>query len=245
MTDPRLQKRYFVTGLQPPLTYNVVMSLPANEQSDESVASMPRMTGSRRVCARFCQVALVAVALLGIGALAAACGGGPSAPGVASVGKTATTTGPAAAPSGSSASVEDDVLAYDNCMHTHGEPDMPDLIISGGGLHLSATSGSGFDPGTPQFTAANDTCQRLLPKKGSIPSGGTTTPADQADYLKAAACMRSHGVLNFPDPVFQNNNVEFNTQTPIDAGSPQYKRALATCEKLIPAGLPYSSPEDS
>jgi hypothetical protein len=79
-----------------------------------------------------------------------------------------------------------------------------------------------------------------LPDNG-VPSG-TITPADQADYLKAATCMRSHGVPNFPDPVFENGSVTFTVRTPIDTSSSQYESALATCQKLIPAGLPYSSP---
>ena len=57
--------------------------------------------------------------------------------------------------------------------------------------------------------------------------------------------MRSHGVPNFPDPSFEDNSVEFNETTPIDTNSPQYKSALATCQKLIPAGLPYSSTSGS
>ena len=55
---------------------------------------------------RLRRAGLVAVALLGIGVLAAACGGGTPGQAVVSVGKTATTTGPSAGPSGSSASVE-------------------------------------------------------------------------------------------------------------------------------------------
>jgi hypothetical protein len=67
------------------------------------------------------------------------------------------------------------------------------------------------------------------------------THADQADYLKAATCMRSHGVSDFPDPTFQNNNVTFNIPPNIDLKSPQAKRAQAICVKLIPPGLPYSN----
>ena len=52
--------------------------------------------------------------------------------------------------------------------------------------------------------------------------------------------MRSHGFPKFPDPVFEDNNVTFNSTTPINTNTPQYQRALATCDKLIPAGLPYS-----
>jgi len=126
-------------------------------------------------------------------------------------------------------------------MRTHGEPNVPEPTIDGNGVHISANPGSGVDPNSPQFTAANNACKHLIRTKGGVSGGNTITPTDQADYLKAAACMRSHGVPNFPDPTFQNNRVEFNTTTPIDTNSSQYKSALATCQKLIPAGLPYSS----
>jgi hypothetical protein len=69
----------------------------------------------------------------------------------------------------------------------------------------------------------------------------TITPADQADYVKAARCMRSHGVPDFPDPTFENNSVKFNIPSSIDPNSPQAKNAAAICVKLIPAGLPYSN----
>jgi hypothetical protein len=67
------------------------------------------------------------------------------------------------------------------------------------------------------------------------------TPADQADYLKAAECMRSHGVPDFPDPTFGNNSVTFNAPPSIDPNSSQARSAVAICAKLIPPGLPYSN----
>ena len=97
-----------------------------------------------------------------------------------------------------------------------------------------------IDPNSPHFTAAYNACRHLLPNNG-VPRNAIT-PADQADYLKAAACMRSHGFPNFPDPVFENGSVAFKIRTPIDTSSSLYKSALATCQKLVPAGLPYSSP---
>jgi hypothetical protein len=75
---------------------------------------------------------------------------------------------------------------------------------------------------------------------GQTPSQ-TITPADQADYLNAANCMRSHGVPDFPDPTFQNNTVTFNIPPNIDPNSSQAKSAEAICAKLIPPGLPYSN----
>jgi hypothetical protein len=247
MTDRRLQNSYLVTGMQLLQAYNDVMRLPVNQTSDDPAIPPPRGAGPPRGLTRVIPInrvrrtGLVAVALFGIGLGAAACSDGPSSPGVASVGKTTTTNGSSTAHIGSNASLENAVLAYVACMRTHGEPNMPDLTVNGSGVHISASAGSGFDPNTPQYTVANNRCQHLLPQKGRAPSGSTITPADQAYYLKAVACMRSHGFPGFPDPVFQNNGVTFNAPTSsIDTNSPQYKSALATCEKLIPSGLPYS-----
>ena len=96
---------------------------------------------------------------------------------------------------------------------------------------------------TPPITApssATDVPPGTLPQNGGQPLGKTITPADQADYVNAAACMRSHGVPDFPDPTFQNNTVTFNIPPSIDKNSPQAGSAVAICGKLIPAGLPYS-----
>jgi hypothetical protein len=243
MTDRWLQRSYLVTGLQPLLTYNDVMRLAANEQRENPLMVTPRAADLPRAHARSCRVVLLAAALVGLGVLATACGGAPT-PGVASLGNTST-TGPSTAQSGSSASVENALLAYTHCMRTHGVPNMPEPTIDASGMHLSATIGSGFDPNTPQFAAANKQCMHLVPRRGGVPPASTITPADQADYLKATACMRSHGIPNFPDPVFSNNTVTFSTSTSIDTNSAQYKNAFATCQKLIPAGLPYSSASGS
>jgi hypothetical protein len=103
---------------------------------------------------------------------------------------------------------------------------------------------------TPPITApasSTDVPPGTLPP-GTQPSatGGqapspTITPADRTDYLEAAACMRSHGVPDFPDPTFQNNTVTFDVPPNIDRNSSQAKTAEASCVKLIPAGLPYNT----
>lgn len=66
------------------------------------------------------------------------------------------------------------------------------------------------------------------------------TAADQADYLKAAVCMRNHGISGFPDPVFSNGNVNFPIPQGMNTSSTPFRRAREVCEVLIPAGLPYS-----
>ena len=57
--------------------------------------------------------------------------------------------------------------------------------------------------------------------------------------------MRSHGFPDFPDPTFQNDNVQTNIPSSIDQDSSPFKSAAETCTKLIPAGLPYSKPSGS
>jgi hypothetical protein len=127
-----------------------------------------------------------------------------------------------------------------NCMRSHGVPNMPEPVVDGHHVHITLTPGLG--PNSPRFIAAYKACQHLLPNDG-VPSAGPITPADQADYLRAVTCMRSHGFPNFPDPVFQGHTVTFGPTTPpIDTSSSKYKSALAICERLIPAGLPYGSP---
>jgi hypothetical protein len=89
-------------------------------------------------------------------------------------------------------------------------------------------------PGTlPPGTLPQNTRTKGMPAR-------SITPADRPDYLKAAACMRSHGFPDFPDPTFANNTVTFHIPPNIDPNSPQAKRAQAVCVKLIPPGLPYS-----
>jgi hypothetical protein len=92
------------------------------------------------------------------------------------------------------------------------------------------SSSTDVPPGTlPQNTRTQDMHTRPI------------TPADRLDYLKGAACIRSHGFPDFPDPTFGNNTVTFNIPPNIDPNSSQATRAEAICAKLIPPGLPYSN----
>jgi hypothetical protein len=51
-------------------------------------------------------------------------------------------------------------------MRSHGVPNFPDPQFSGGGVRIG---GTGLDPNSPQFTAAQKACQSKLPGK---PGGG-------------------------------------------------------------------------
>jgi len=90
-------------------------------------------------------------------------------------------------------------------------------------------------PGTlPPGTQPQNTRPHAMPSP-------RITAADRPAYLRAAACIRSHGFPNFPNPTFGKNTVTFNLPPNINPNSSQAKRAEAICVKLIPAGLPYSN----
>jgi hypothetical protein len=62
------------------------------------------------------------------------------------------------------------------------------------------------------------------------------------DPVAYSACMRSHGVGNFPDPdsngrIKITSGVSKNGQkTGVDVNSPQFKAAQKACDKLLPNG---------
>lgn len=170
-------------------------------------------------CRPFILASVVAVAAFAV--LAAGCGGG--SPGVAS--RTATTT-----------TTQNGALAFARCLRSHGLPNWPD-----------PTSSGVFDKSTlrqlpysvSQVRAVEDgPCNHLL---GAPSAGPTITARDRADYLTAAACMRSHGFPDFPDPTFENSSVQTNIPSSINQDSARFRGAATICTRLIPAGLPYSS----
>jgi hypothetical protein len=78
--------------------------------------------------------------------------------------------------------------------------------------------------------------------RGSSPQ---ITSQDEADYLRAASCMRNHGIASFPDPVFSSGNVNFPIPQGMNTNSTQFRRAREVCEGLIPPGLPFSREAES
>jgi hypothetical protein len=183
-----------------------------------------------------------AAALAGLCVLLAACGGGAPSAGVAHIGSTTTTAavaGTAVSPA-SPGDVNAQLDRFVSCMRAHGVPNFPGLVTEPNG-GAAPVRPANIDKNSPYVQAARRDCQSVLPS--GPPPGPAITPKDQADYIKAAACMRSHGIPNFPDPTFSGNSVRFIAPPGMNAtivNSPQFLRAREICEMLIPAGLPYS-----
>jgi hypothetical protein len=177
--------------------------------------------------ARLRRTALMAASVLAVGVVLTACGGAPT-PGADS--------GPTAGHAQATR-----LLAYASCMRSHGIPNFPDPTAKGGIPKTAVIAAFRAVSNSQAQTAQND-CRHLLPTTGSL--SGRANPVLSAkqrqDYLKAASCMRSHGITDFPDPTFRDSHVSLDVPSSIDTHSPQFTQAEEICTKLIPAGLPYS-----
>ncbi len=201
---------------------------------------------------------MLAGALAGLALLVSGCGGG-SSPQVANLGSDTTTTGSAtggspasgagARPPGSSGPSRSTgggqftlaggsgshMRQFAACMRSHGVPNFPDPNAQG---VISVNSSSGLDPGSPQFQQAQQACAKELP------NGGTPSPAQQAQMRQQAlaysACMRSHGLPNFPDPQFGSGGrvrMRIDPSSGIDPRSSQFQAAQKACEDKLPGKL--------
>jgi hypothetical protein len=179
--------------------------------------------------------------------LAAGCGGGTKTPTVAHLGSSTASSSSSAGSSSSgatgaqssSASPGSQAVAYSACMREHGVPNFPDPQISTSGnevkVAMRVTPGI---TGNPHFQSAQKACNKLLPEGGPGGSGPNhqISPQEQSQYLKAAACIRSHGIPNFPDPTFSGGGVHVVLKG-ISPHSPQVRAAEEACQSLIPGGL--------
>jgi hypothetical protein len=151
--------------------------------------------------------------------LVAGCGGA-SQP-TSSAGQTGKPSDPAA-----------DVLAFANCMHSHGLPSYPVPQISESADHVLVRISPGtLDANSPEFKSASRVCGHFLPG-GTAPA--RPSPQDQVLDLRFAACMRTHGIPSFPDP---DHDGVFTLPDAIDQQSPQFQRATKACASVEPSSL--------
>jgi hypothetical protein len=171
--------------------------------------------------------ALALAAAVGLSLFASACGSSAGS-GVAQIGSTQTTTSSTSS-SGSPTDRRETLVAFSACMRKHGLPNFPDPKAVGHGYGLTIGSENGIDPNSPQFQRAQQVCKKLLP------NGGPPTAQEQAKQLQTAlnyaACIRAHGVPNFPDPkLHAGGGIEMGETT----DSPQFKTAQKACGHLLP-----------
>jgi hypothetical protein len=73
---------------------------------------------------------------------------------------------------------KDAALAHAKCMRDHGI-DFPDPTFDeNGGAQVRIGPGSGIDPDSPKFQAAQKECESKMPQLGGDPDGGPSTDED-------------------------------------------------------------------
>jgi hypothetical protein len=127
-------------------------------------------------------------------------------------------------------------IAMSKCFRAHGVTNFPDPTQGPGGLGFNGVGfgeaglvvdGKTFD-GTV-VSAAMKACKQFLPGGGGPPP--QLTPAQKNKVLAQAACMRTHGVPNFPDPNFSGGGVgvKIANGSGINPQSPAFQTAAKAC----------------
>jgi hypothetical protein len=118
---------------------------------------------------------------------------------------------------------------FSTCMRKHGVTNFPDPNSEG---LITIDSGMGIDPGSPAFKSAQNVCDKLLP------NGGRPTPAQiaqqQQQLLAFSACMRAHGLKDFPDPSNGGLRLSVHPGSDLDPNSPTFQNAQKACRKYMP-----------
>lgn len=167
-------------------------------------------------------VALAAV-LAGLALLAPACGGGGSAKADGGGG-----------PGGFTVQKLDSFAA---CMRGHGVPNFypspksaqPNPGSSQVVLSFFGYQVTGVNPQTPQFQSAMKACWHIL---GIHPPSQAVQHEQFVQALKQAACMRSHGYPDWPDPTTGPDGQGIMIPGPpagVDVNSPQFQKTAKTC----------------
>jgi hypothetical protein len=132
------------------------------------------------------------------------------------------------------------MLAYAQCMRSHGVANFPDPNGQG------VISGSGINPGSASFQAANKDCRHFMP------NGGQPSPAQQAQAmaqaLKFSECMRAHGISDFPDPQSGPGGgiairIRAGQGSDLNPQNPQFQAAQTACQSIMggPKGGKFSA----
>jgi hypothetical protein len=154
-----------------------------------------------------------------------------ASPAVAQVGPTPTV----AVQSSPGGSTQNRAAAFSACMRSHGVPSFPDPN-SHGQLYIKMTKGSALDPSSPRFQAAQTACKSLAPSQNTTASDAQLS----GQMLKYVACLREHGLPNFPDPQVSGGHFTMQLPKGISISSPQFQSAQQACQSLIPGGGPGS-----
>ncbi len=166
-----------------------------------------------------------AAALTAVALLTAGCGGGAAQPG---------------ASTGHGGHRVQRLDAFAACMRGHGVPNFyfsrrgstPSPASTGTVLPVGQYQVDNVNPQSPQFQSALKTCLRIF---GIRQSSLLIQHSQLVQALKSAACMRTHGYPDWPDPQTGPDGIT-NPSPPagVDTSSPQFHKAAAICGVGLP-----------
>jgi len=124
--------------------------------------------------------------------------------------------------------------------------------VSDGALAFLAAGcgGGGGSPGVASVASSTTAAKTTSTTQGGSGSGGGAINSPRGGQghfsvamnagsaalgAKFSACMRKHGVTNFPDPNSQGV-IQFGSGNGIDPSSPTFLSARGACQKLLPNG---------
>ena len=125
------------------------------------------------------------------------------------------------------------------------------VAVAAGAVALFV-SGCGGGAKSPQVANLGSTTTSTSSSATAPPSGGSSSGSaggsgaggnfqvamnvgNAAQGRKFSACMREHGIANFPDPNGQGV-IQFGSGMGIDPNSPTFQSAQTACRKLLPNG---------
>lgn len=106
-------------------------------------------------------------------------------------------------------------------------------LAVGAALTVGACSGEPVSSGVATLPSVAAT-----QRPGATTTPDTPTPSGAGSFaalVAYAACMRSHGVPNFPDPMQRNGFIGFRIQG-MNMNAPTFVAADQTCKRLLRAG---------
>jgi hypothetical protein len=112
-------------------------------------------------------------------------------------------------------------------------------VVASLALLATGCGGNSSAPPVASLAATHSTTTAATVPPGGSASGASGSGGQSSSMnvgsggTKFSACMRSHGVPNFPDPNSQGE-LTFGSSDGIDPSSPQFQSAQRACQKLLP-----------
>jgi hypothetical protein len=118
------------------------------------------------------------------------------------------------------------------------------LVAALGGLSVLLAACGGSPHATEKGGSTTSTTYGPAAPATTGSSGGN---APQQSALAFAACVRSHGVPNFPDSAIQSSSKGVMLSAPrgINVHSPQFQSAMQACRSFLPQGPSSGSSSSS